>query len=495
VGPANIVTIVNGEIAFFDKDGVNTFRQDIRGSGGFWGPVGAENVFDPGALFDRHSGRFVVCAADAGSAGGQFLDLAVSDDSDPNGAWFKYRIDVTSSGDFLDFPNLGVDEQAIYISNDFFNPPTGNFIHILPKAPLLVGGPATVTSVRTAGAPISLGAVKTIDAGTTVQYFITAFSGASTRLLVKAIENPLGTPVLTEFQLPVPNFNWPPNADQFGSSNLVDTIDFRIKNGVFRNGRLWVAHTVGVNGTARVRWYEIDPRGWPASGSNPVLVQSGTLNLGPGEHTFDPDIKVDAAGDMALAFNRSSVNQYISVERAFRLAGDPSGTQRPPVLLKISQSSEEGFRWGDYGGVEEDPADPGTFWNQHLFRSKFNWRTWVGRFRAAPGPEVNDIILSGPGTAGVGDMVTFQWRKAPPGKTWILLFSKKLGGSTIDGHPFDVGPGVRTLATGTNSPAGMGSWTGGPVRAKFLGKTFHFEVRSDFGATIYDSNAVSLTVN
>ncbi|MFQ5749568.1 MAG: hypothetical protein ACE5H3_08950, partial [Planctomycetota bacterium] len=495
VGPANIVTIVNGEIAFFDKAGNNSFRQAIAGSSGFWGSVGAENfVFDPTALYDPHSGRFIVGAGEQASNGGQLLVLAVSDDSDPNGTWFKYRFDLTAVGGFVDFPNLGVDQDAVYFVNDFFAAPTGNFIHIIPKAPLLVGGAATVTSVRTASGPISLSSTKTYDTSTPAQYFITAFSGSNTKLLLKAIENPLGTPVLSQFQLTVPSFNGPPDADQFGTSNLADTIDFRIKNGIYRNGRLWVAHTVGVNGTARVRWYEIDPRGWPASGNNPVLVQMGTQNLGVGEHNWYGDINVDAAGNMALAFNRSSSNQYISVERSFHLAGDSAGSLHSPTLLQISTSPEEGSRWGDYSGLEEDPVSPGTFWSHHEYRTS-SWRTWVGKFTPMAAPETDTILLTGPTSVNVHGFVIYDWSKAPPSSPWFMLLSKKLGGTTINGQPFDIGPAVRIMGTGTTSPAGTGSWVGGPARAKFSGKTFHLELRVDSNGQTFDSNAISLTVN
>ncbi len=495
VGPNNVVTIVNGEIAFFDKAGTNSFRQAIAGSSGFWGSVGAENfVFDPTALYDPHSGRFIVGAGEQASNGGQLLVLAVSDDSDPNGTWFKYRFDLTSVGGFVDFPNLGVDQDAVYFVNDFFATPTGNFIHIIPKAPLLVGGAATITSVRTASGPISLSSTKTYDTGTPAQYFITAFSGSSTKLLMKAIENPLGTPVLTEFQLTVPNFNSPPGAEQFGTTNLADTIDVRIKNGVYRNGRLWVAHTVGVNGTARVRWYEIDPRGWPASGNNPVLVQSGTQNLGAGEHNWYGDINVDASGNMGLAFNRSSSNQYISVERSFHLAGDAAGSLHSPTLMQISTSPEEGSRWGDYSGVEEDPASPGTFWSHHEYRTS-SWRTWVGKFTPMAGPETDTIVMTGPTSVNVGGLVIYDWSKAPPSAPWFMLLSKKLNGTTINGQPFDIGPKVRTMGTGTTSAAGTGSWVGGPARAKFSGKTFYLELRVDSNGQTFDSNAIALTVN
>ncbi len=382
VGPNHVVLVVNGEIRFRTHAGTSTFAQAIAGSSGFWGSVGATSfVFDPVALYDVHSERFIVVAAElwneyASSA----INLAVSDDSDPNGTWYKYRLDVSSYGGFLDFPNLGVDANAIYVAADFFgasaNPTRANYIFVIPKAPTLTGAPASISGVRTATSPRSLGNCKNYDAAAPAQYFPGIASSSSIRL--HAVTNPLGTPSLSTYSLTVPSFTYPPKATQMGTSNLADTVDWRIKNSVYRNGSLWICHTIGQNSTARVRWYQVLMRGWPTSGLLPQLAQSGTLNYGVGEHTWFPDIHVDDYGNAVLVFNRSSSTQYISIQRAIRRSSDPAGTFQAPVTLQVSTSPEEGDRWGDYSGVDEQPNQPGVFWTHAEYRTS-NWRTWVGK--------------------------------------------------------------------------------------------------------------------
>jgi len=381
-GPEHVVLVVNGEIRFRTHAGTSTFAQAIAGSSGFWGSVGATSfVFDPVALYDVHSGRFIVLAAElwndnANSA----LNLAVSDDSNPNGTWYKYRFEVSSYGGFLDFPNLGVDANAIYVAADFFgasgNPTTANYIFVIPKAPTLTGAPASISGVRTATSPRSLGNCKNYDAAAPAQYF-PGVSGSST-IRLHAITNPLGTPSLSTYNLTVSSFSYPPDAAQLGTSNQADTVDWRIKNSVYRNGSLWICHTIGQNSTARVRWYEVNMRGWPTSGLSPQLAQSGTLNYGTGEHNWFPDIHVDDYGNAVLVFNRSSSSQYISIQRAIRRSTDPAGTFQAPVALQVSTSPEEGDRWGDYSGVDEQPDQPGVFWTHAEYRTS-NWRTWVGK--------------------------------------------------------------------------------------------------------------------
>ena len=44
VGPNNIVLMTNGAIAFYDKDGTQTFQDEIEDTYGFWGSVGGDEL-------------------------------------------------------------------------------------------------------------------------------------------------------------------------------------------------------------------------------------------------------------------------------------------------------------------------------------------------------------------------------------------------------------------------------------------------------------------
>ena len=383
-GLDHVVAVVNGGIAFYEKDGTRTFQTSLNE---FWAPVGAQYfVFDPTALWDPHSQRFIACAPELlwdefGTITDGFICLAVSDDADPNGTWHKYRFSTKHLGLFIDFSNLGVDDEAIYVSSDYFNTPVGNFVHIFPKAPMLDGQPTEMKAVRTEDYQISLGNCKTFDVNAPAQYFATSFGVSAHRIRFEAITDPLGTPTRHSTTIGVPPYGWPPGAEQKGTSNRAATIDWRIKNGVYRNGSFWVAHTIGEEDTARVRWYEFDMNGWPLSGNSPVLVQSGTFDDGPRQYSWFPDICVDGQGNAAIACNRSSPDDYIYIARSVRRFGDPLDFFRSSIRLQESVTPEEGGRWGDYSGIDEDPADPSTFWSLTEYRTN-GWRTWVGKVDA-----------------------------------------------------------------------------------------------------------------
>ncbi|MGI9014971.1 MAG: choice-of-anchor J domain-containing protein [Phycisphaerales bacterium] len=392
VGPNHVVVVVNGGIRAYTKDGTLVFEDDISGSDGFWGEVGATHfVFDPVAVYDTLSGRYIVVTTEHGDPNRsiEIINIAVSQTSDPLDGWHKYRFNFESVGNFIDFPNLGVGPDAIYVTCDYFSDPRGNWIHIFDKQRLMNGQSVTPKVLQTSGGFRSLGAITSYDAEQPAQYFATAYSGSDTAIAIDAVRDPNGTPTRVTFNLTVPFHAEPPPAAQLGSSNTVATVGKRIKHGVLRNGHLWLVHTVGDGGTARLRWYQVDMRGWPTSGNNPQLVQTGTQNLGAGVHNWFGDIHVDAAGNAAVAFNQSSSSEYVSVQRTFRLNTDSPGTLRTPVMQQTSNSPETGSRWGDYSGIEQDPVEPSVYWNHHEYRTS-SWRTWVGKF---------DIVANLPGLA------------------------------------------------------------------------------------------------
>lgn len=403
VGPNHIVHAVNMDVRFFTKDGTMTFEQPLTGANGVWGDEGARNfVFDPVELFDPFSHRFLLVTTEhVGTA--DFVLLAVSDDDDPNGTWHTYRWRTDNVCGGIDFPNLGVGPDAIYISTDCFSSPRGTRVHIIDKSMVLDDLWTIPNSVLINSSRLSLGEIKSYDADQPAQYFASA-TPSFTSIRLHAISDPLGAATLDTFDLSVPTFSNPPGAQQLGSSNRVSTIDRRIKNGVYRNGSLWLSHTIGDAGVARTRWYEIEMNGWPTSGpSTPTLRQFGTVNLGSGVHNWFADIDVDSEGNAAMAFNRSSASEFVGVARTYRLADDPPGRFRPDTLQQQSTSSELGGRWGDYGGIHQDPSQFNVYWNAHEYRTT-SWRTWIARFEI-PGLLPCPEDLDGNGDVGFSDLL------------------------------------------------------------------------------------------
>lgn len=380
VGPDHLVAMTNGAIAFFTKDGTLTFQEPIEGSFGFWGGLGATGfVFDPEVLYDEGSGRFFAMAAEAFAPGSRsYVLIAVSDDSNPNGTWHKYRFETTAlAGNLFDSPNIGVDETAVYVTGDGFGIASNYPVYIYDKASLLAGNPPAVTKSFTIATNTQSAGIPPFAYGASAFPLIEHREGMNqnaVRLL--AINDPLGTPTVSQFTLNVPAYDHPEDPPQLGTSTRPETFDQRFWSVSYRGDRLWATHHVN-SSRVRSRWYEIALNGWPASGT-PTLVQSGEIDGGGTVRTFFGSISVNDQGTAAICVARSSPTEFISMATTYRLACDPPGTFRPMTIQRTSTAGDSSGRWGDYSDIQPDPAVPNRFWAIHEYTTG-SWRTWISR--------------------------------------------------------------------------------------------------------------------
>ncbi len=402
VGPSHLVAPVNRYVRFFTKDGAMTFHAPLFGTGGFFSIASDTTVvFDPVALFDPHSQRFFV------AAGGRFPDrlyVAVSDDSNPNGAWHQYSFDTSLFGDQTDFPSIGVDGTTLYVSVKMeSSTPSQRWKGVVMwlKSSILEGGSAVVTRRQFSNGQFSINysGVTTFDASAPAQYFASNPSGphvGASAIRLTALRDPQGDRVVDTFLLPIPPWVFIPVVPELGNPfGLSSEPGHFYKHGVYRGGKLYVANSVGPfagAGHVDVRWYEIDMNGWPASGQNPSLAQSGVLDLGdsPGGapiSTMYPDISVNSAGDVAICCHRVSAHEYASVIRAFRRAGDPPGMLTDVASWSAGTAPHNGSfngQWGDYCGMDVDPVEDDAFWGTGQFMEPGAYRTWIGRLSLDP---------------------------------------------------------------------------------------------------------------
>ena len=405
VGAEHVLIVVNSRMTIRRKtDGVQISGRDLFGPNGFWSELGSVSAFDPIAQYDVHTDRFVVAAAEHDN-GQMYLLIAITEGSDPNGAWIKHRVNMTAFGTGMDYPILGVDDESISITVNFFGDPLAAYLFIFDKAALIAGA-ASFNAIQVSTSNPPTGAMTNYDVNPPAQYYASTWSSAGNRLRLIAVTDPNGSPSVTEHELLVPGFSIPVDADQLGSTELADTVDWRIKHGVVRNGAMWVAHNTKIldpgptgpfssRDIAKVRWYEIALNGWPTSGQTPTLTQTGLIDSGFGIHTWHPDISVDDNGNAAMVFSRSSKDEFISTARAVRRVTDPPGTFRQAVIMQTSTSPDTSTRWGDYAGIQEDPFDPGVFWSHGEYRTS-SWRTWVGKFSPLTPNPLDFALLSPP---------------------------------------------------------------------------------------------------
>lgn len=393
VGPSHVVLSVNSSIAIHNKAGGAVVLQRTL-TQWFSNVISDQTIFDPKLLYDQHAARWVLLAvAFRTNPNASVFLLSVSATSSPTGIWRNYVLDATkdgatATGNWADFPGLGVDAHAVYLTANMFAF-GGGFqyakIRVVPKAGPYSGGPVpffdfvkmrnpdnttafTIQPCHTFGAP-------------QVEYLVNSRFPSGSALTLWSIVNPTTAPTLTRTSVPTSPYALPPNADQKGGAPPLNTGDIRILEAAFRGDSVWCALTTtrdwGLGNRASVHWFQI-------RGATSTLVQEGVYGT-RSAHYFYPAGCPDANGNFVVVFSRAGSGEFGSIGYTGRRASDPLGTLQSSALLKAGVAHYQGLdsssrnRWGDYNGVAADPASPRLIWFCSEFCSAPNtWGTWVG---------------------------------------------------------------------------------------------------------------------
>ncbi len=419
-GPLHVMAGTNAGFAVYRKSNGAAMASGSYGS--FFAPLQPPSTFtsDPRVLYDRDSGRwFNMILAISNIDDYSYYMIGVSATSDPNGAWKKYILDSTlngsnPTGDWSDYPMMGVDKDALYVSANMFPRASGGTsvkLRVIPKAQLInfsntiaYSDIAGITGPSGQGV-FSVHPASTIGATNPAEFMVSTDGGST--INIYGVTNATGTPVLTKRSLAVPSYGFPPSAPQTGGGVTLDTIDGRVQaTPVWRDGSLWVCNSIASGSVPAVRWYQISTANWPTSVS---LVQSGTISAA-NTGFLNPSIAVNAAGEATVMFTRSSTTTGASIFYSTRRPADPLGTMSAPTSIKsttINYNPGIGSptRWGDYSAVVVDPADDSSFWAFNEYPSASNtWTTWVQNYDLSPNQQI--VVDASGGVPGVSIDVT-----------------------------------------------------------------------------------------
>jgi hypothetical protein len=402
-GQSTVVVAVNDQIALFDKSGKpynkpsnlrqgNNIALTTADSTRHAAPIfrSRQSAFDPRVVYDpANGGHFLLIAVEESDRLRlSKLDIAVSKTANPRtGAdWWTYRFgvrqEVHGHRTWMDFPGLGMDATALYVTGNLFTFAGSSFKGVklvtfdknAMEHGLPVAGPAN-TRIFSSHSYTMQPAV-TYDSNVP-EYLIQARTTHHARTVrLDAIQDPLGTLTDTRIRIRVPEYNTNlTNAPQRGSRRRVDTNDSGMLNAVFRGGALWAADTVEKSRKTVARWYEIDP-------ATASLVASGTINPGRDSrgrpiYTFFPSIAVDGSGNVAVSYAESSAGIDPSAAFATWTTSSRGPSQLGLQNIQKGRAPYLGGRWGDYSGVAPDPDTPGRFWaiGEATLRSG-SWGTW-----------------------------------------------------------------------------------------------------------------------
>ncbi|MGA0266526.1 MAG: Ig-like domain-containing protein, partial [Lysobacterales bacterium] len=385
VGPNHVIVTVNSAFQIYDKSG-NTVVAETDFDNFFSGVC--TGTFDPNALYDEDQDRYII----AMDGNGTEYCVAVSQTNDPTQGWYRYS--VPTGSDFFDYPHAGVGRDAIYMgANIFGNSYLRAEIYAIDKFAMYAGTSAPYVMQNIGGAyftpqPMNLhGAAQGTWPSFGPHYIISGQYNGTT-FHVWSWDDPFGANNLVRlgsFDLNSATGVSGGNAvdqPQLGSSALIQGNDWRPLDTEYRDGYLWMSHTIACNpgsGTVNcVRWAQIDP-------TTQTVLDAGVVASNDEYRSF-PDLAVDACGNMAVGYTKTSSSMYPGVYVAGREAADPPGTLQAESLVKAGEISYTAFdgsahRWGDYTVMTIDP-DGSTFWyvgeySKNTGTTNGRWATWV----------------------------------------------------------------------------------------------------------------------
>ncbi|MBI5660920.1 MAG: T9SS type A sorting domain-containing protein [Ignavibacterium album] len=420
VGPNHVVACVNSRFSIWNKEGVLLKSIDADA---WCSPVlPSPGAFDPQIIYDHYDGRwFMLWDNQNDLTQTAYFLIFVSDDDDPTGDWYGYKLDARTNGNTVtnswgDYPQIGFDDKAVYINSRQFNFGGGKLydkIRILKKTELYAanGGPLTWTDLWGITIPASGGIYADVVhpsihySTSSYHYFIHAPRSGGNYYSFYRLSNVLTTPVLEGFRITVPFYGGAPNANQLGGGSLLIEVNgSHVKTApIFRDGYIYFAHSIRNSvypSYSSVKYVKIN--------ADSISVSESAELGADGFWYFYPTLAVDPDGNIAITCSRSGLTEYIGSFYITRRATDPPGLSGAYLLSQGLGNYVKDFgsgrnRWGDYFGIYTDPADPYEFWlfPEHAAATN-TWGTTVAKIRLKPFPGIFPFVQSN--TIDFGDV-------------------------------------------------------------------------------------------
>ena len=402
VGPNHVITTVNSRFHIYDRE--SNLLKNIDADAWTTPVLPNPGAFDPQIIYDHYEGRWFMLwdSQDDGTNTAFFL-ICYSDDSDPLGTWYMYALDATSNGNTTtstwgDYPQLGYDDQAIYIMSRQFGFAGGYFynkIRILNKTELYSAnaGPLSWTdiwNISDIGNSSKLDVIHPVisyDAGNNAAYFLWANRNGANYYVLYTISDPITNPVLTGVQLPVAQYFAAPTANQLGGGTpRIDSNGSHIKTQpVLRDGKIYAVHSIRNSlfaGYGSLKYFTIN--------TSTVTIEEQVEQGAEGFFYIFPDITVDKDHNLAITYSRSADTEYIGAYYSTKLGTDPPGLS-PSKVMKEGQGNYvvtfggSRNRWGDYLSAALDPVNQYNIWLFSEYAADVNeWGTWLTEIRMQP---------------------------------------------------------------------------------------------------------------
>lgn len=371
VGKNGFVVLVNRLIAMYDKNGVLTSGPFSLAE--FFGASSDQNPFDPLAVYDPFSDRFIVAAAGGSfSSTSSVIWVAFSQTGDAAGLYNKYAIPAWrgQSGRWADYPSIGLDRNAVYFTANMYQLNWYNNVtlFIYDKEDGYAGRPLDnkhLIDVRTAsnGSAYRLRPAYVPEAVTGNEYYLAHMDqSGGDRINLFRLKGPRFTaPILTASSVATPStYFGVGDARQTGPGTGYDSMGTSVWNAWYRGGALWLAHAISSNGNIAAWVHRLRVSETPATRE-----QTYQLEVAGQDFPF-PYVVPDAEDDDFALFSTASSATVSPAGKYWNVGAD--GTVRAAEAISTSAFPNDSYRHGDYFAVGTDPLDRNRFWTvSHSF--------------------------------------------------------------------------------------------------------------------------------
>ena len=369
----------------------------------FWAATGASGVFDPKVVYDPYNNRWILAAASDADSTAASLLVGLSDTADPQGTYHLYRFTVEgltgSNTNWADFPMLGFNKNWVVVTANLFS---NGFPFFDSGLMLVLDYPALRANTVNAMTPeetitadesgFCVYPATTLSPDEPNLYMVSHFDSPSAayRVFYLAGEHDAPTLAASDFKARAVNGQggWtrpdgdllPQTCDPAGlpcpaAVRYIDSGDSFVRSGVvFRGGRIYYAQTVGIGAApgetlthTAAQWTVLDAATFDAVDGGRVEDPSATNSNGGRWYAY-PSLAVNKNGAVMLGFSEFESDDFADAGYSLRLASDPPGTMREPVIYKEGEDYYEktfgsgSNRWGDYSHTVVDPSNDRDLW-------------------------------------------------------------------------------------------------------------------------------------
>lgn len=416
--------------------------------------------YDPRVIYDSGADRFILVFLSGSTSSTSKVVVCFSTTNNPTDKWNKYILkgDVTSSGYWFDYPNIGVSNNELYITGNLFTSSSNNFRETVLLQINKNDGFAASTlryqywnqiqddagnSVFTL-VPCSWGTQGNYGPGC---YFMASNAGSAkwVQFFDMTDDMSASNENLEGFNIPVTNYMAGGDAGQKGSNDVLLTGDSRMQSAFYLDGTVHFVFHADVSalgtgycsivyGRLDVQTKKVSTQTYGLSKTDYAFPSVAPLSLGNGDHS------------VVIAFLRSSATLYpefrfVTVDNAMNFAASSTQIKAGSSFIDVLSGDE---RWGDYTGIARNHKDA-SVWVQGMYGDANNE---IGNWVA----QISSTNLSAPTLSAPSNGLIEVYPNPTADNVQIHFTTNKL--CQIKVRLMDVNGGIVHELLQQNAPAG-----------------------------------------